>query len=79
MPYDYDSHIIPTPKFLIFIQALTVLTAAAVIGLSSYALSFNGPDHGNGWANGVVSFSGPLQIFFLPAKYHTRLLQQCLS
>ncbi len=51
MPYVYDSHIVPTPKFLIAIQGLIILTAAAVIGLSAYALSFNGPDNGNGWAS----------------------------
>ena len=68
MPYDYDSHIVPTPSFLIAIQGLTVITAAAVIGLSAYALSFNGPDHGNGWANGVVSFSNPFYIYSLPVK-----------
>jgi len=65
MPYDYDSHIVPTPKFLIAIQGLTIVIASAVIGLSAYALSFNSPDHGNGWANGVVSFSSPFYILHL--------------
>lgn len=64
MPYDYDSHIVPTPTFLIAIQGLTVSAAAAVIGLSAYALSFNDPDHGNGWANAMVSFSNPFSIYF---------------
>ena len=59
MPYNYDSHIVPTPNFLTAIQGLTILTATAVIGLTAYALSFNGPDNGNGWAEAVVSISCP--------------------
>jgi len=65
MSYYYDSHIVPAPKFLLVIQGLTILTSAAVIALSAYALSFNGPDNGNGWANAVVSPS-PINTFYLP-------------
>lgn len=65
MPYNYDSHIVPTPNFLVFIQTLIILSSAAVVALSSYSLSVGGSDYGNGWADFVVSILRSLYLILL--------------
>jgi hypothetical protein len=52
--YNYDSHIVPTPKILTVIQTVIIILSMAVVGLTSYALSFHDSGTSNAFMNIVV-------------------------
>src|SRR5438045_4836888 len=59
MPRDYNSdiynsHIVPTPILFLVIQALIIILAAAVVGLTAYGLSFDNGSDGNSFAEVIV-------------------------
>jgi hypothetical protein len=60
----YTSHIVPTPKFLPVLQGAIILLSAAVIGLTSYGLSFSDGSDGNSFGNAVVCPSLSSLVFY---------------
>jgi hypothetical protein len=64
--YEYNTHIIPTPNFITYIQVLIILLSTAVIGLTAYPLTFSDGDQGNGFLNFVVSI---LPLLLYPSSH----------
>jgi hypothetical protein len=65
--YQYDSHVVPVPAFLIWVQCAIIVLSLAVIGLVAYPLSFNDgvSGHGNVFTGTIVSSTPKLVSEFI--------------